>query len=151
MDHREGLSIQPIVDPPPIFSIDHQASILQRLEVEREPRLACAQFVGQITDALLALTKELEQTQPGFIAKGTEDEEPLLGKRTPMNGHAVTIGHDPWASQALIALALPPCYGVATIGFLARTNALMNRPSTRGAIASTSRLAFARNSRASST
>jgi len=72
MNQGECLRIEAVVDPPPLLSIPDEASVLQSLEVEREPGLARTQLIREITDTLFALAESLNQSQAGPVAKGPE-------------------------------------------------------------------------------
>jgi hypothetical protein len=69
----ESFTVQGVVHPPALPAIRYQPSVLEHLEMKREPRLSGVERVGELTDAALATPKALEDPESGLVGKSVEE------------------------------------------------------------------------------
>ena len=73
LDLLEDVRVQRVVHPAALPPVGDEAGILERLQVEREPRLARVERVRQVADALLAAEKFSHDPKTRFVRQGVEE------------------------------------------------------------------------------
>src|SRR6185295_1958542 len=69
----EGAWDETVIGPPALAPIGDQSGVLQRLEMEAEPRLRGVEQVLEIADALLPSLQPVDDRETRLIGEGVED------------------------------------------------------------------------------
>src|SRR4051812_35057909 len=91
MRFREGVFIQLVVNPAPLLPIGHDAGVLQYLEMERQPRLGCIKRGGEIANAALAASQQVNDLETCLVGEGVKDFGGTIGGFSERLGHELNI------------------------------------------------------------
>src|SRR5665213_1014926 len=73
VNFRESLGNYRVVRPAPLPAIRHQTGITEHAEVKRKSRLRGVEIVGELADAALAASKNLEDFETGRVGEGVKE------------------------------------------------------------------------------
>ena len=76
---RQGIRLQPVVDPAAALPVHQQSRVPQHLEVKGEFGLGKIKIAGQITDAAFALRQCMDHVQADGVGQRFEQLPGLLG------------------------------------------------------------------------
>src|ERR1019366_4713298 len=87
----QRVSVERVVDPAPIAAVRHEPGVLERLQMERQPRLCRVEVVGELADAAFAAEEALDDLQPRLVGEGMEPAGGLRGVEGGGCGHELNV------------------------------------------------------------
>src|SRR5205809_5108543 len=90
-DRVERVTVQRVIDPAPLPPIGYKPSVLQRLEVKRQPGLCGAEGVLELAHAALGMGEQPDDLQPGLVGERVEPARGAVGLRQGRGGHGLAI------------------------------------------------------------
>jgi hypothetical protein len=87
LDFFECVGDQLVVYPTPILTVANDPRILENAKVERQARLCSVERIGQLANATLSFTEQLDDLKPGLVGESVEELDCSIGPGVGGDGH----------------------------------------------------------------
>src|SRR5438445_1710764 len=91
LDFLECFGSKLVVNPPSIFAVANDPSVLENPQMEGQPGLCGVESIGQLAHTALSLAKQLDDLESGLVGEGVKELDCALGAGIGCNCHDPNI------------------------------------------------------------